>query len=113
MAHSNLAAPELSAFEVKGMTRAAFILRGASAAGAVGGVGAVTPFVGRAFAQSGGGDGEILNFALMLEQLEAEFYRRAARLPLSAEAKALARSFGRREQDHAETLAAHAQQARR
>lgn len=32
--------------------------------------------------------------------------RRAARMPLRAEAKALARSFGRHEQDHAETLAA-------
>ena len=60
---SGLANPELANIEVSGLTRSSFILRGAMAAGAVYGLGAVTPFVSQALAETGGGDVEILNFA--------------------------------------------------
>jgi hypothetical protein len=107
MSDHTLANPELAAFEVHGMTRGSFILRGALAAGAVYGVGAVTPFVSRALAQTGGGDIEILNFALTLEYLEADFYQvKGKQVGLSGQAKAYARQFGAQEQAHVSALAA-------
>jgi hypothetical protein len=53
--------PELEAVEIHGMTRGAFILRGAIAAGAVYGAETVGPFVGQALAKSGAGDLDIVN----------------------------------------------------
>ena len=66
--NDKLAAPELGAIEVQGMTRQSFMVKGALAAGTVYGLGAVQPFVSQALAQDG--DVGILNFALTLEYLE-------------------------------------------
>ena len=97
--------PELAAVEVHGMTRSSFLLRGALAAGAMYGTGAVAPFVRSALAQTGGGDLQVMSFALGLEQLEAAFYTAAlksAKLP--ADLKKLATEFGQHETAHVDAL---------
>lgn len=100
-----LANPELANVEVSGMTRSSFILRGAMAAGAVYGVGAVTPFVSQALAEAGGGDVEILNFALTLEYLESDFYNvKGKEVGLKGAAKSYAKMFGEQEADHVQAL---------
>jgi hypothetical protein len=102
-----LANPELAAVEVSGITRSSFILRGALAASSVYGLSAVTPFVSQAFAETGGGDAEILNFALTLEYLEADFYNvKGKQVGLSGQAKSYATLFGEEEQDHVMALTA-------
>ena len=97
--------PALAGLEVAGMTRSAFILRGALATGAFYGAGAVAPFVSAAFGETGGGDVEILNFALTLEYLESDFYNvKGSSVGLKGTAKSYAKLFGEEEADHVNAL---------
>ena len=92
----------LSSVRVEGMTRGAFILRGALASAAVYGAGSVGPFVQRALAQSDASDSAILDFALRLEVLEEAFYKQALQqVPgMSAEVHRIVRTLLDHEQQH-------------
>jgi rubrerythrin len=91
---------------VDGITRGSFILRGTLAAAAVYGAGAAAPFVREALAQSDASDSAILDFALRLEVLEADFYDKALKqVPgMSHAVRRVVEDVRDHEHQHLETL---------
>lgn len=107
MENQQLANPELAAIEIEEMSRSDMIMKGTLAAGAVYGLSMVGPFLRHAFAQSGGGDVEILNFALTLEYLESAFYDEAkTKAKANGELKSLVDLIAKDEAEHVSALTA-------
>jgi rubrerythrin len=87
----------------RGITRNAFIARTAVAAGSLY---LAAPALGhQKHGAFGGGDIGIVNYALTLERIEAEFYKRALAVPgLGADAKKLFESIAANEGEHVKSL---------
>jgi rubrerythrin len=91
--------------EVRGLTRSAFLVRSALAAGSLYGSAAVAPVVERALAADTTGDIGIVNFALALETLEVAFYKKAQAVAgLSGPVKKALKEIASHEDAHAKQL---------
>jgi rubrerythrin len=100
-----LADVQVSDSESEDLSRSEVLLKGALGAGALYGALSVGPFVRRALAMSGGGDVEILNFALTLEYLESSFYEEAkTRANLTGDLKELVDLVASDENQHVAAL---------
>ncbi len=108
MASSRLVAPELASIKVHGLTREAFLMRSTLAAGAAYGAMSATGLIRSALAESGGGDVDILNYALTLEYLETDFYEKAAKQVkgLSSYESKLTKELRDNEAEHIDALVA-------
>ena len=109
MTEQTKAAPELDKIQFEAIDRSSFLMKGVLAAGATYGAFAAGPILRKAFAQSGGSEGDIviLNFALTLEYLEAAFYEQAQKeAKLSSEVADLAKLVGDHELEHVDALTA-------
>lgn len=71
------------------LTRGGLLLRAVAGTGAM----LAGPTVARALAADGAKDADILRFAITLEELQVDFYERAAELDISAESKRTAAEF--------------------
>jgi rubrerythrin len=103
----------LAGIRVHGMTRGAFLARSALTASALYGAAAAGPALVRAHEKHGafsGGDIGIVNFALTLERIEADFYKAALLVEMSPEAKKLLQEIRKNEDAHVQALTQALQQ---